>query len=95
MALYTDSAVLLHSTFCKQPKHCLKQQCFRQCFGHLQNVESGNNAETVYIQCHLKAKTLQSKAELTQKDFVVLYSAHDKFNRVAESFHLELYLEIL
>ena len=50
-------------TFCKQPKKCLKQQCF----GHLQNVRSGNAAETA--QCHLQ--TLHSKAELTKKDIIV------------------------
>jgi hypothetical protein len=63
VALYAVSAVLPDPTFCKQPKKCLKQQCF----GHLQNVGSGNAAETV--QCHLE--TLQSKAELTKKDIIV------------------------
>ena len=50
----TLSAALLDPTLCKQPKICLKHQCL----GHLQNVGSGNNAETVYSttykHCSLK-----------------------------------------
>ena len=44
VALYVVSAVLPDHKFCKQPKDWLKQQLF----GCLQNLGSGNTAETVY-----------------------------------------------
>ena len=66
MALYTVSELLPDPILCKWPKHC----CFRQCFGCLQNVGSRKHCWNC-VQRHLQ--TLQSKAELSQKDFVVLY----------------------
>ena len=44
MAIYVVSAVLPDHKFCKRPKDWLKQQLF----GCLQNLGSGNTAETVY-----------------------------------------------
>ena len=63
LQVYTALAVLPDPTFCKQPKHCLKQQCF----GHLQNVGSGNNPETVYSatykHCSLKLNLFKKTSQ--------------------------------